>query len=147
MRLNFHAKLISLMLCFLPTWALAQTFPDRPIKVVVPFAPGNTLDNALRQVAEEFKKKTTIPTLQHLPVRSTYPLFQVATTSGWRRIAANRIDCLVALVRGHTRRKGTRDTRHGAQTILNAASSRMLRVSYGWGHVKCVYSERAVTVP
>ena len=61
MRLNFHAKLISLMLCVLPTWALAQTFPDRPIKVVVPFAPGNTLDNALRQVAEEFKKNTGQP--------------------------------------------------------------------------------------
>ena len=58
MRRNFNSKLISLMLCLLPTWAMAQTFPDRPIKVVVPFAPGNTLDNALRQVAEEFKKNT-----------------------------------------------------------------------------------------
>jgi tripartite-type tricarboxylate transporter receptor subunit TctC len=29
--------------------------------VVVPFAPGNTLDNALRQVAEEFKKNTGQP--------------------------------------------------------------------------------------
>jgi len=39
----------------------AQTFPDRPVRVVVPFAPGNTLDNALRQVAEEFKKNTGQP--------------------------------------------------------------------------------------
>ena len=58
-RLNL--KLISLMLCLLPSLALAQSFPDRPIKVVVPFAPGNTLDNALRHVAEEFKKNTGQP--------------------------------------------------------------------------------------
>jgi len=58
MRRNFNSKLLSLILCLLPTWAMAQTFPDRPIKVVVPFAPGNTFDNALRQVAEEFKKNT-----------------------------------------------------------------------------------------
>lgn len=38
--------------------AQAPNFPERPIRVVVPFAPGNTLDNALRQVAEEFKKNT-----------------------------------------------------------------------------------------
>ena len=38
--------------------AHAQTFPDRPVRVVVPFAPGNTLDAALRQVAEEFRKNT-----------------------------------------------------------------------------------------
>ncbi|WP_108371347.1 tripartite tricarboxylate transporter substrate binding protein [Limnohabitans sp. T6-5] len=41
--------------------AQAQNFPDRPVRVVVPFAPGNTLDNALRQVAEEFKKNTGQP--------------------------------------------------------------------------------------
>ena len=38
--------------------AWAQTFPERPVRVVVPFAAGNTLDTALRQVAEEFKKST-----------------------------------------------------------------------------------------
>jgi tripartite-type tricarboxylate transporter receptor subunit TctC len=43
--------------------ALAQTFPERPVRVVVPFAPGNTLDTALRQVAEEFKKNTGQPLL------------------------------------------------------------------------------------
>lgn len=41
----------------------AQSFPDRPVRVVVPFAAGNTLDNALRQVAEEFKKNTGQPML------------------------------------------------------------------------------------
>ena len=36
----------------------AQSFPDKPVRVVVPFAAGNTLDTALRQVAEVFKANT-----------------------------------------------------------------------------------------
>lgn len=53
----------------LPTavpWARAQNpaaFPDRLLRIVVPFAPGNTLDTALRQVAEEFKNNTGQPLL------------------------------------------------------------------------------------
>ena len=39
----------------------AQTYPERPVRVVVPFAAGNTLDNALRQLGEEFKKDTGQP--------------------------------------------------------------------------------------
>ena len=35
--------------------AFAQAAADRPIRVVVPFAAGNTLDTALRQVAEVIK--------------------------------------------------------------------------------------------
>lgn len=41
----------------------AQNFPERPVRVVVPFAPGNTLDASLRQVAEEFRKNTGQPLL------------------------------------------------------------------------------------
>jgi tripartite-type tricarboxylate transporter receptor subunit TctC len=43
--------------------AYAQAFPAKPVRIVVPFAAGNTLDTALRQVAEEFKKNTGQPLL------------------------------------------------------------------------------------
>lgn len=46
----------SLGLAALP--AAAQTFPERPVKIIVPFAPGNTLDAAIRQVAEVFRADT-----------------------------------------------------------------------------------------
>ena len=55
-------KILSLLVATLGLTALgavqAQDYPDRPVRVVVPFAAGNTLDNALRQLAEEFKKNT-----------------------------------------------------------------------------------------
>jgi len=43
--------------------ARAQAFPDRPVRIVVPFAAGNTLDTALRLVAEAFKQNTGQPML------------------------------------------------------------------------------------
>ena len=42
-------------------FAADEAFPVRPVHVYVPFAAGNTLDNALRQVAEEFRKNTGQP--------------------------------------------------------------------------------------
>ena len=51
-----HFTLSALALAALP--AAAQTFPERPVKIIVPFAPGNTLDAAIRQVAEVFRADT-----------------------------------------------------------------------------------------
>jgi tripartite-type tricarboxylate transporter receptor subunit TctC len=51
-----HFTLSALALAALP--AAAQGFPDRPVKIIVPFAPGNTLDAAIRQVAEVFRADT-----------------------------------------------------------------------------------------
>jgi tripartite-type tricarboxylate transporter receptor subunit TctC len=47
----------------LPHQAFAQLSPDRPIKIVVPFAAGNTLDIALRQVAEVIKANSGLTVL------------------------------------------------------------------------------------
>lgn len=46
-----------------PALASEGVFPSKPVHVVVPFPAGNTLDNALRQVAEEYRKATGQPML------------------------------------------------------------------------------------
>lgn len=43
--------------------ATAQGFPDRPIKFVVPFPPGNTTDTVARLVAEEMGRKVGQPVI------------------------------------------------------------------------------------
>lgn len=43
--------------------AHSQAFPDRPVRVVVPFAAGNVIDVALREVGEIFKVNTGQPIL------------------------------------------------------------------------------------
>lgn len=62
---NFMQWMLALSACAMvpAANAQAQAFPLRPVRVVVPFAAGNTLDTALRQVAEEFKKNTGQPML------------------------------------------------------------------------------------
>lgn len=41
--------------------ALAQSFPDRPVKVIVPFAPGGSLDVLARLVADRLSRTWSQP--------------------------------------------------------------------------------------
>lgn len=50
-----------LALTGVPGGARAQTFPAKPVRVIVPFAPGNVLDTSLRQVSEVFQRNTGQP--------------------------------------------------------------------------------------
>jgi len=40
--------------------AVAQTFPDRPIHVIVPFAPGGPVDVLARALGEGFRERMRI---------------------------------------------------------------------------------------
>lgn len=44
-----------------PALAQAPAFPAKPVRVIVPFAAGNTLDTSLRQVSEVFQRNTGQP--------------------------------------------------------------------------------------
>ena len=55
------AVLAGIAVVALSTPVAAQDFPNKPVRVFTPFAPGNTLDTALRIVSEKFKETTGQP--------------------------------------------------------------------------------------
>jgi tripartite-type tricarboxylate transporter receptor subunit TctC len=59
---NFlHQFLITVALVCLPAFALAQPFPNGPISVVVPLAPGDAADTSARLMSEEMSKLLNTP--------------------------------------------------------------------------------------
>ena len=53
--------LTSLLLCILSNVALAQTYPSKPVKIIVAFSPGSATDILARVVAEQFTKSMGQP--------------------------------------------------------------------------------------
>jgi tripartite-type tricarboxylate transporter receptor subunit TctC len=56
-----HHFLLTLALICLPTFVLAQPFPNGPISVVVPLAPGDAADTSARLMGEEISKALNTP--------------------------------------------------------------------------------------
>lgn len=52
-----HALAFGLTLAASTSLAFAQTFPDHPVKVIVPTAPGGSIDTTARAVAERMQAK------------------------------------------------------------------------------------------
>src|ERR1700680_373362 len=57
--MNRRTMMTGLLACALPGRAVAgvQTFPLRPIRVIVPFAAGGPMDTVVRAVAQALMKK------------------------------------------------------------------------------------------
>ncbi len=61
MKSLIHPLVIAFALVFLPAWVLAQPFPNGPITVVVPLAPGDAADISSRLMGEEIAKLLNTP--------------------------------------------------------------------------------------
>ena len=54
--MNLKTMTAAVVLCS-AAWASAQTFPERPVQMVVPFGPGGTTDIMARLLADEFGRQ------------------------------------------------------------------------------------------
>jgi tripartite-type tricarboxylate transporter receptor subunit TctC len=54
---RLHSFAASLLVALAVTSALAQDYPTRPIRIVVPFSPGGAVDGPMRVIAQEMSKR------------------------------------------------------------------------------------------
>src|SRR5438874_159560 len=59
--MRYLGILLALLPALLPQPAAAQEYPNKPVRIVVPFAPGGSTDNAGRMVALSFEKQFKQP--------------------------------------------------------------------------------------
>src|SRR3954469_19267038 len=57
----YMKKLLACVLLVLGTPALAQTYPSKPIRLIVPLAAGGVLDLLARSVGEKFQQRNGQP--------------------------------------------------------------------------------------
>ena len=51
--MNLWIKCIAALCCLLPLAVAAQPYPNRPVKIIVPFPPGGPVDGVARQLAQK----------------------------------------------------------------------------------------------
>ncbi len=52
-----RALLFGVLAALSSPWALAQDYPNKPIRIIVPFSPGGAVDGPTRVVAQELSKR------------------------------------------------------------------------------------------
>jgi len=82
MQAGMLRTVITFVLAVVPAWSHAQSFPNGPINIVVPLAPGDAADTTVRLLGEEIAKALNVTvTVTNRPV----PAVRSAPTPWSRR--------------------------------------------------------------
>jgi tripartite-type tricarboxylate transporter receptor subunit TctC len=59
----FCSALVGLVCCSIPSWTLAQAFPNKPLRIIVPFPPGGGAESTARIMAMKLSEGLGQPVL------------------------------------------------------------------------------------